>query len=281
MNVKPNFFIIGAPKCGTSSLASWLSEHPEVYMSQVKEPHFYSTDLNNSSIKDYEQYKSLFFNVKNIHKAIGEASTWYLYSKNAIDNIEKEYLEVKYIVMSRDPVDMCHSLYHHNVRVLHEDQNSFKKAWSLQKERDIGANIPFTCEVPEYLQYYKACSLGSLLKRLYSKVESERILHITLENIKDNPQKEYLRVLKFLKISDDKRDSFPVLNEAGTYRNKYLQILLQKCAKIKKTLGIQKGFGFSKVNRIKKDKDKIPEYLKEELDEIFKEEKELLEKFKC
>lgn len=42
--IKPNFFIVGAPKCGTTSLAHWLAGHPQVFMSPVKEPHFFNTD---------------------------------------------------------------------------------------------------------------------------------------------------------------------------------------------------------------------------------------------
>ena len=47
--MNPNFFIIGAPKCGTTSLAAWLAEHPAIYMSQIKEPHYFSSDLNHGS----------------------------------------------------------------------------------------------------------------------------------------------------------------------------------------------------------------------------------------
>ncbi|MCH9035408.1 MAG: sulfotransferase [Planctomycetes bacterium] len=43
---KPDFFIVGAPKCGTTSLYEYLRQHPEVFMSRIKEPHFFGRDLS-------------------------------------------------------------------------------------------------------------------------------------------------------------------------------------------------------------------------------------------
>ncbi|RFA37823.1 sulfotransferase domain-containing protein [Alkalilimnicola ehrlichii] len=187
MTVKsPNFFIIGAPKCGTTSLARWLSEHPETYLSPTKEPHYYSTDLSNRRIKSESSYLSLFSGVGSAHKAIGEASTWYLYSKEAVANIERQHSGTRYIVMTRDPIEMAHSLYHHNYRVLHEDQPTFERAWKLQGEREKGKMIPAPCTEPEFLQYRQACALGSMLERLLEQVDVERVLHIPLEAMRVN-----------------------------------------------------------------------------------------------
>jgi len=83
---KPNFFILGAPKCGTTSLAMWLSEHPNIFMCPIKEPHYFNTD-GLQRIKTLEQYESLFTDAKPEHVAVGEASTHYLYSKEAVPRI--------------------------------------------------------------------------------------------------------------------------------------------------------------------------------------------------
>lgn len=128
---RPNFFIIGAPKCGTTSLDNWLGAHPAVFLSPMKEPHYLSTDLANRSVTNAAQYEKLFQNVSDVHIAVGEASTWYLYSINAVSNIELAYPDARYIVITRNPVDMAHSLYHHNLRVLREDRATFEEAWSL------------------------------------------------------------------------------------------------------------------------------------------------------
>ena len=56
---RPNFFIIGAPKCGTTSLSVWLSEHPKIFMSPIKEPHFFNTD-DRQAVTTLDQYEALF-----------------------------------------------------------------------------------------------------------------------------------------------------------------------------------------------------------------------------
>ena len=84
---KPNFFILGAPKCGTTSLASWLSEHSDVFMSPIKEPHHFCSDFGYKEYRSHQRYLSLFRKANEQHRAIGEASATYLYSKVAVKNI--------------------------------------------------------------------------------------------------------------------------------------------------------------------------------------------------
>src|SRR5579871_6019552 len=57
--LKPNFFIIGAPKCATTSMAAWLAAHPYIFMSPKKEPHFFNTD-ERQEVSDLEEYMRLF-----------------------------------------------------------------------------------------------------------------------------------------------------------------------------------------------------------------------------
>ena len=83
-NYKPDFFIVGAPKCGTTSLYYYLRQHPQIFMPDYKEPHFFGKDLNKISdefIYDEIKYLDLFKDAKPDQK-IGEASTFYLYSKS-------------------------------------------------------------------------------------------------------------------------------------------------------------------------------------------------------
>ena len=125
---KPNFFIIGAPKCGTTSMASWLSEHPSIYMSPVKEPHHYSGDFNYGDYRDLNKYLSLFKEANESHIAVGEASAWYLNSKKAIFNIEAENPNAKYIVLLRNPVEMAPSLHQQLIFSGKEDIKNFEEA---------------------------------------------------------------------------------------------------------------------------------------------------------
>lgn len=274
---EPNFFIIGAPKCGTTSLAFWLSEHPQIFFSKIKEPHFYSTDLCNRAIKKPSHYKNLFSKAQDNHVAIGEASTWYLFSKVAIENIEINHRHAKYIVMTRDPVEMARSLHLHNLWALHENEGDFERAWQLQSLRAKGMYIPKTCAEPAFLQYYQACALGTQLSKLLEKVPSVRILHISLEELSNNPTRIYKQVLSFLSLNDDMRNSFPVLNEARRYRNQYLQRAQRLGGKIRFCIGFKKGIGLSKLNQKIGKKEEISNNFRDELNTLFNRERILIE----
>ena len=275
----PNFFILGAPKCGTTSLARWLEQHPQVFMSPIKEPHFYSTDLANRSVQSSERYTRLFDGVTEAHRAIGEASTWYLFSHEAVANIEQEHPGSRYIVMTRDPVAMAHSLYHHNRRVLHEDQPTFEAAWRLQEQRAAGRHLPRDCTEPAFLQYFSACSLGSLLQRLYEQVPAERVLHVPLEWMQEDPARQYRRVLGHLGVDDDGREDFPPANEARGHRSRLLQKALRLGGRVRVALGINKGFGLGRLNERAQAKETLSPEFRAELEAAFADERALREQF--
>jgi hypothetical protein len=256
------FFIIGAPKCGTSSLASWLAEHPSVFMSPLKEPHYYSVDLANRAVRSAAQYAALFKSAGCQHVALGEASTWYLYSQAAIPAIEREHPDARYIVMTRDPVAMAHSLHHHNLRVLHEDQPDFETAWNMQPERALGQLIPKTCVEPSFLQYHKACRLGSMVNRLLDIVPAERIFHVALESMQAYPGRVYRSTLEFLGVPDDNRSEFPLFNPARGHRSRLLQETIRAGARVKRRLGFVRAFGLAQLNEIRLPKARLtPEFV--------------------
>ncbi len=252
---KPNFFIIGAPKCGTTSLAAWLAEHPNIYMSPVKEPHFYNADLGNAKITRHE-YELLFTIATNDHKAIGEASTSYLFSRVAVPSIEKELPNSRYIVMVRNPVDMAYSCHEQLFFLGYENIKDFAEAWRLSEERAKGCAVSPWCHEPKLLDYKSVCCLGGHLERLFHSVPRERVLVLVLDDVKANPRREYLKVLDFLDVSDDGRLGFPVKNTAKERHWLWLQKAVQGVGKtsatVKEWLGIPrtKGTGFLQaINR--------------------------------
>ena len=108
---KPNFFIIGAPKCGTTSVYSWLKDHPYIFMPDFKEPHHFYSPYG-EPIKR-EKYENLFMDADMEHFAVGEASVWYLFSGKAIDRILEYEASAKFIVLIRNPIEMAPSLHNH------------------------------------------------------------------------------------------------------------------------------------------------------------------------
>ena len=273
------FFIVGAPKCGTTSLARWLADHPQIYFSPIKEPHFYCTDLKCRKVLDREAYDNLFAKAPSSAKMLGEASTWYLFSQEAIPNILRDYPDAKFIVMTRDPVEMAISLFFHNRNKLHEPLDDFDLAWDAQLTRRFDSAFQSKIKEPAFIQYGAACSLGTLVERLYAQVRTSHVLHVQLENVKQDAKFEYKRVLCFLGVDDDGRISFPKYNQAKMHRSKLMQRILQNSARFARSLGIRKSFGVKQlISKPIKNKEVTPE-LRKRLEEYFYLERLKLKSF--
>ncbi len=211
----PDFFIVGAPKCGTTSLASWLRRHPEVYIPHLKEPNFYNTDIEISRVGSARAYRRLFRRADAHHRAVGEASATYLLSRVAIPTIEQVYDGAKYIVMLRNPVDMAYSLYLQNIRSGREKLLSFRDAWNRYAGRS--ANDPREPGYSILLDYRNACRLGEHMQFMMEIVAGERILVLSFDDLRSDPRKVYLDVLRFLGVPDDGRNDFPRENRGAVY----------------------------------------------------------------
>lgn len=281
----PNFFIIGAPKCGTTSLASWLAEHPNVYMSPVKEPNFYNADLGKVKITRRE-YEALFSSATDNHHAIGEASTSYLFSRAAVPNIERELPNSRYIVMVRNPMDMAYSFHEQLLFLGFEHVKSFAEAWRLSEERADGRAVTRWCHEPELLDYKSVCRLGEQIERLFATVTRDRVLVIVLDDVKENPRREYVRVLDFLGVDDDCRTDFPIENPAKERRWPGLQRVAQMAGRAsvsaKQRLGVPrtKGTGvltkLSALNTHYRPRPPLPPGLRRELQDYFRDDVLLL-----
>jgi len=108
---KPNFFIIGSAKSGTTSLASLLSENPSVCFSDPKETRFFSKNYH----KGIQFYENKYFRNAN-HPLIGEGDVSYFHNPKAAERIVKHYPEAKIIVLLRNPMHRAFSGYLMGVR---------------------------------------------------------------------------------------------------------------------------------------------------------------------
>lgn len=217
MSREPGFFIVGAPKCGTTTLAAWLRAHPAIYLPRIKEPNFHNPDIVASRVADADAYARLFAGADGRHLAVGEASATYLLSRVAIPAIERRYDRPKYIVLLRDPVDMAHSLYYQNLRSGRERAGSFREAWrrcaGLAPD-DPGYSVNF--------DYRRACLLGEHLAFLFAHAPRERVLVLFMDDLKADPRGVYLATLAFLGVPDDGRTEFAPENLGGTFRSPLL-----------------------------------------------------------
>jgi hypothetical protein len=247
---KPNLFILGAPKCGTTSLAHYLSQHPNVYVSPVKEPHFFNTDSTHRYYFNENDYLNLFKNAKKDHAVFCEASVWYLYSRKAIDAILKFNKDAKFIVMLRNPADLYFSLHQELIFGGSENVTSPRKAWLLQDKRRKGEAIPPGCSDPKLLLYGETCKLGAQVQLALDKINSANIHFITLDELKLRPDATFKKVLKFIEVPQISLNSYEVINPKKIRRYPALANLFIKINSLKKKLGITKGLGIaSAINK--------------------------------
>jgi hypothetical protein len=227
--VKPNFFIVGAPKCGTTALYEYLRPHPNIFMSKVKEPHFFAKDLGTYPfIKTLEDYTRLFADSTEQHLRVGEASVYYLRSTTAIANIHEFNPDAKIIAMFRNPVEMVHSLHSQLLYVSEETESDFETAWRLQERRSQGIGLPPASRGAFLVQYAQVGQFGTQTKRLLSIFPAGQVKLILYDDFAASPQAVYDDVIQFLELPHDQRTEFPRINESKRARMAWLRNLYRK-----------------------------------------------------
>jgi len=287
----PNFFIIGAPKCGTTALSEYLRMHPHIGFSIPKEPNYFCDDLsprfrNFHTENDY--LTSCFGHCEHTKPiAVGEASVWNLFSKTAVANIQKLNPEAKYIVMVRNPIDMVYSLHSQHLIAMYENVRDFGKAWRLQQKRAAGQNIPKLCDDPLLLQYAEVAKIGIQIQRFFERVPEERRMVIVFDDFIRDTSKIYLQVLQFLDVYTDLRCTFERVNDNKKYFSRHLHeftfnppdIIIEPYLLIKRIIGIE-NLGIMplirKMNIHKSSRKPLSDHMKETLLREFSEDIDLL-----
>jgi hypothetical protein len=244
---QPNFFIIGAPKCGTTALFQYLSEHPNVFACEPKEPHYFATDIPGMrTINTKEAYFSLYKDVQNQHQAIGDASVFYLYSKAAVGHIKQLDAKAKIIVMLRHPVEVVHSLHSQVVYSRDENELDFEKAWDLIPERKRGQALGNYTRDAQTLFYDEVAKFGDQLERVYSIFPKEQVMVIFFEDFKRDTSGVFKKTLDFLGLPFHQVNLDPV-NQNKKQRLQWLanfterppEVLVKPYLQLKKVLGLE------------------------------------------
>jgi len=231
---KPNFFIVGAPKCGTTAMNDYLMQHPDVFMAP-KELHFFGTDLKlKNKIKEHD-YLSYFQNSGN-KKVIGEASVWYLFSKNAAREIKNFSPDARILIMLRNPVEVIHSLHSQHLYDGNEDVTDFEKALNLDDARKKGMELADSIDFSETPAYRDSVLFSEQVKR-YMEVFNKKNVHIILfEDFKNCTKKIMLETLQFLEVNPDIHIEYDVVNPNRQIRSFYLHRLIKKPSRIYKKI---------------------------------------------
>jgi hypothetical protein len=227
--VTPNFFIVGAPKCGTTALYEYLRPHPNIFMPKHKEPHYFASDLGTYPfIKTLEDYQRLFADVEPRHRRVGEASVYYLRSTTAIANIRAFNPEALLVAMYRNPVDMLASFHAQLLYVAEESESDFETAWRLQERRRQGFDLPPRSRGAFLLQYAELARFGTQTERMLSIFPREQVKLILYDDFAGSPQSVYDDVIDFLGLPHDGRTEFPRINEGKRARLEWLRDFYRK-----------------------------------------------------
>jgi len=206
----PNFFIIGAQKAGTTSLYHYLKQHPQVYMSPIKEPFFFDHEINTKGqvvreafggpgpphvkFANIGEYRTLFRGVSG-EKAIGEASVLYIYAPGTAERIKRYVPEARLIALLRNPADRAYSAFLHAVRIGREPLTDFAQALR-EEERRIRDNWHYVFHYRNRGFYHEQ------LKRYYEVFGREKVGVWLYEDLSYDPVGVVQSTLRFLGVDD-------------------------------------------------------------------------------
>jgi hypothetical protein len=247
----PNLFIVGAPKCGTTALSSYLAGHPMIFMSEqagVKEPFFFCSDAKipighlAAQTQSPETYYALFREAGENVSYLGEATVSYLYSRVAIPAILRISPAARLVVMLRNPLEIAEALHNEFAKHGHEIK-SFESAWRLQDVRMQGRNLPYPFETADLLQYGPIAKLGEQVQRLLAVANRDQIYIEFYEDFAEDPARTYRALLQWLDLPDDDRSEFPRVNSRSHRHFPRLEKRLQRLRELRHKLGIAGRLG--------------------------------------
>lgn len=219
---KPNLFLLGAPKCGTTTLVRALEQHSKIFLPYPKETDFWATDVEKkkdvTDLKSLGEYLNLFSGASPEKTFLLDGSVTHLFSEKAIPAILDFNPEARFIIMLRNPVEQVQSLHQEQMFAMNEDVSDFWTAWNLQEARARGERVPPGCPDPVRLAYARQAMLGDQLERAMALIPKDRLFVGFIDDLKDDPQSFYGRVLDFLELEREKIADLGAAKSSRTHR---------------------------------------------------------------
>ena len=220
---RPNFFMVGAPRCASTFLYTYLERHPDIYMPEVKEPRFMCRDLDSGTpadarmfIRSWERYLSLFVPAGN-ETAVGEACVFNLFSEVAATNIHRLNPEARIIAQIREPVEQMYSFHAVRRRNRTEDL-PFAEALAAEPDRRAGRRLPKRGRNFRMYQYRAVASFSGQIQRYFDTFPRDQVKVIVYEDLIRDQARTYADALAFLGVDPGFRPAFDVVNPNRVYR---------------------------------------------------------------
>jgi hypothetical protein len=224
---RPDFFIVGAPKCGTTAMARYLGAHPQIFMPAAKELHFFGSDLDYRRRRPtLAEYLEAFAGAADA-KREGEASIGYLYSTRAPAEILRFSPSADILIMLRDPVEMIQSQHAQELFMGHEEVDDVAEALALEEDRAEGRHIPQGSTAPYLLRYAWLARYADHVERYLSAFGRGHV-HITLfDDLRRDTAAAFADVVRFLGCDPGFEPDFPVVNRRKSAKSRTVQRIVR------------------------------------------------------
>jgi len=256
---KPNLFLIGAPKCGTTALATNLAQHNDIFIPKQKEPRYfdrmtfydYEEDYFTKTLEEYlEYYKNEEIRNKKYRM---DGSVFNMYNKESIEGILNLSPDAKFIVILRDPVEASISMFHQ--RLSYVDSNmrevcgDFNRCWDLLEKRKKGKGYPKGCRNKFLFRYDLLYAYELYLPYLQERLGNNLFIGF-YDEYKNDSEDLFQKLFDFLEIHNIKIENKKINKSAIIKKSIYLDMLHVIA---KRTLSVRKKLGLLGIINIQKN----------------------------
>jgi hypothetical protein len=226
--------IVGAPRCGTTTLAHFLKEHDEVCFPLVKEPHFFSQHdlraLHGTELRSHveQHYLNRFFTCRPGARVAADASVTYFYAPEQLEPILRLWPQSRFVVALRNPLAMLPSLHRRLLYLGDETIPRFRDAWLAVSDRAAGRRLPRRCADPRWLRYDLAAQFTGNLNRLFSTVGRDRCHVVIFDDLVADTAGQYEQFMSFLGLTLMPQPDLSPKRSGKSVRIGWLQRLLKR-----------------------------------------------------
>ena len=222
----PDFYLVGAPKCGTTAFYDFLRQHPELFLPVKKELLTFGSDLSYPTFLSETQFLNHFSQRRRELRA-GTSHTAYLQSTRAAQEIKAKRPDARIIAMLRDPVEMLYSWHSELLYQTIEDIPDFETALDAEGDRIAGKRIPSNARnsYAESLHYTRVAAFATQLERYFDIFGRERVHVIIHDDLLTQPADVYRETLRFLGVDPAFTPDFATRNANKVIRSQRLQRL--------------------------------------------------------
>jgi hypothetical protein len=230
---RPNLFLVGAQKSGTTTLALMLDQHPKISMSQPKEPGYlafgtagytaldgYGRVVNAASwvVRTEQAYLALFRSAPENASFLGEASTWYLSEPGMPERLHDFNPQAHVVAILRQPADRAYSAWCHARRDREEPHEQFAQALAAEPARKNASHLLRYREMSRYLKP---------LEQYIERFGKDHVHIMFYEDLRDDPDSLWLSCCKFLGLTSERTPAAYQQNRSGLPRSRLIHSMLR------------------------------------------------------